>query len=287
MTFCSIMKRKYIIILIYMDTLLVDVLECIIKAISDNKDKCNLMMTCKGISKCNFYFTELTTVDKISSSNWFDRFINIFIKDDICTLPLFVKYLTYDVWFNKDIKDKIPNSVTHLAFGEDFEYLTSNYYCSSLTYMEYIGNKIAYFKDCIPSSVTHLTIGAFFYSGFNDSIPSTVTHLTLNSSVYMPIDIPLSITHLTFGNEFNLSIKGRIPPSVIEIVFDGEMDTRSGAIYPFSSYSNIFKHPIEDCIPQTVKKIIFNGAISEKHKSLVLESLRYGDSQIFFYGEIY
>lgn len=270
-----------------MDTLLIDVLEYIIGMISDNKDKCNLMMICKNISKYNFYFTALENINTIIGSMWFDKFINIFIKDDICILPLFVKYLTFDVWFNKDIKDKVPDSVTHIAFGDDYEYLTSNCYCSSLTYMEYSGDYCAYFKDCIPSSVTHLTIGAFFCSGFKDSIPSTVTHLTLNSSVYMPLNIPSSITHLTFGIEFNLSIKGCIPSSVIEIVFDGDMDTRPGRSYPFSSYDHIFKHPIEDCIPETVKKIIFNGPIIEDHKSLVLQAFRNESLEILFNGEIY
>jgi len=164
--------------LIHMDTILIDVLEYIIKNISNNGDKCKLMMTCKNISKCNFYFTELININKISGSTWFDRFINIFIKDDMCALPLFTKYLTFDTWFNQNIKNKIPNSVTHIAFGEDFQYLTKDYYCGSLTYMEYNDNKMAYFKDCIPSSVTHLTIGAFFDSGFAESIPSTVRYKT-------------------------------------------------------------------------------------------------------------
>lgn len=270
-----------------MDTLLIDVLEYIIGMISDNKDKCNLLMTCKNMSNCNFYFTALENINTISGSIWFGRFINIFIKDDFCALPLFVKYLTFDVWFDKDIKGKIPDSVTHVAFGEDFDYLKNQSYCSSLTYMEYSQNETAHFKDCIPPSVTHLTIGAFFCSGFKDSIPETVTHLTLNPSIYMPLNIPSSITHLTFGFEFNLSIKGCIPSSVVEIVFDRDMDTKPGAMYPFSSYDYIFKHPIEDCIPETVKKIIFNRPMTREHQSLVLESLRYDDLQIFFNGVIY
>ena len=55
----------------------------------------------------------------------------------------------------------IPNSVTHLTFG--------NYFNKPI-------------KNCIPNSVTHLTFGHWFNQNINDCIPNSVYSFNIWSS---------------------------------------------------------------------------------------------------------
>ncbi|AEX61323.1 putative F-box and FNIP repeat-containing protein [Megavirus courdo7] len=57
------------------------------------------------------------------------------------------------------IKDCIPNSVTHLTFGYNFN---------------------QDIRGCIPNSVTHLKFGQGFNQDIKDYIPNSVTHLFLD-----------------------------------------------------------------------------------------------------------
>ena len=88
---------------------------------------------------------------------------------------------------NKLKEGDIPNSVTHLTFGNNFNQELK--------------------EGDIPNSVTHLT----FYANFNQElkegdIPNSVTHLTFDDKFNQKLkesDIPNSVTHLTFGSKFN------------------------------------------------------------------------------------
>lgn len=54
--------------------------------IESDKDKCYLMMTCKEISKCQFYFTNFIFARKIIEIPWYDHFMSV-IVEDIIELP--------------------------------------------------------------------------------------------------------------------------------------------------------------------------------------------------------
>src|SRR6266567_9223952 len=88
--------------------------------IETDYDRCQLMMTCKQISKTRFYFNEMKPIKKIIKSSWFDNFINIMMFDGSEKLPLFVTHLTFGFAFNQPINDAIPSSVTHLTFNWKF-----------------------------------------------------------------------------------------------------------------------------------------------------------------------
>jgi len=107
-----------------------------------------------------------------------------------------ITHLTFDNYFNGQIKNSIPLSVTHLTFGSAFNRLI---------------------KGCIPSSVTHLTFGWDFNRSIKDAIPLSVTHLIFGVNFNKPIDgnIPASVTHLKLGFCFCHPIN--LPKSVIEI----------------------------------------------------------------------
>src|SRR5690606_32944423 len=152
-----------------MDSLSLDILGYLTEFIN-NRDKCCFMMTCKNISGCEFFFRELIMTDKIINSQWFDRFTNIFINKEIGILPSFVTHLSFNLHFNKSIKDKIPGSVKYLAFGEDYDYLVRGNFKGELSYEEYDNNKLFYQND-IPLNITHLRLGPFFSHSINNFIP--------------------------------------------------------------------------------------------------------------------
>ena len=118
----------------------------------------------KIIIKHLMYYKRIKHLDN------FDNFENIIVSE-IVKWPLNVRKITFTSQFNQDIRNSIPNYVTHLCFGDRFNQDV---------------------KDCIPNSVTHLTFGYDFNQDVKDCIPN-------------------SITHLTFGQFFNQDIKGCIP----------------------------------------------------------------------------
>src|SRR5690606_26746358 len=121
-----------------MNLLPLDIWEYLSEFINNDTDKCHLLRTCKGISKCAFYFYGLIDFDKINGTQWFDKYTNIIIKEKIINLPLFITHLTID---NNVLIDNIPSSVTHLYFNSRFKQP---------------------FKDVIiPSSVTDFSIQNF------------------------------------------------------------------------------------------------------------------------------
>jgi hypothetical protein len=84
-------------------------------------------------------------------------------------------------YFVRSLKTKIPNSITHLTFGEYFNNQPIN--------------------DCIPNSVTYLKFrGQYFYKPIENCIPNSVIHLSLgyNRCVFKA-SLPSSVTHLKIG----------------------------------------------------------------------------------------
>ena len=71
----------------------------------------------------------------------------------------------------------LPNSITHLTFGSDFDQQV----------------------DYLPNSITHLIFGSKFNQSVN-YLPNSITHLTFGYWFSQPVNnLPNSITHLTFG----------------------------------------------------------------------------------------
>ena len=160
-----------------------------------DKDNIQLSATSKCLSVIKFhilFFTRMQIVDIIHLS-YFHQFSNVIMSDTNESLPKHTSCLTFSL--NKSINGCIPNSVTHVTFGDYFDQPI---------------------EDCIPNSVTHLTFGFDFNQPINGCIPDSVTHLTFGFYFDQPIKhcISDSVTHLTFGVCFNQTIKDCIPISV-------------------------------------------------------------------------
>jgi len=143
--------------------------------VEKNNDKCNLLKVCKRMSNCKFYFYGPVDLTTMNGSIWYDKFINV-IVDDLVTLPLHIKSLTFGWNFNEPINNYIPFGVTHLKFGNWFNQPINNCIPPSVTHLTFGSHFNQPIKDCIPSSVTHLTFDVCFDQSIKDSIPSSVKY---------------------------------------------------------------------------------------------------------------
>ena len=127
----------------------------------------------------------------------------------------------FDGFFNQDVKDNLLLLVnlTHLDFGMHFNQDIKGKIPATVTHLKFGGNFNQIIKDCIPNSVTHLVFGSDFNQDIEDCIPNSVTHLIFGSDFNQDIKgkIPNTITHLTLGCGFNRYGKGCIPESITHL----------------------------------------------------------------------
>lgn len=232
-----------------MDILPSEIWEIIIEFIELNEDKCRMLMTCKDIFKCQFYFKESVFINsdiKIHKSQWYDHFTNVLCYSTDIALPKYTKKIYFHESFDKLINnDFIPSMVTHIDFNYIFNHPINN---------------------CIPSSVTHLSFGTIFDQPIENCLPRSITHLIFGYRFNHPIknNIPTSVTHLIFGNCFNQSLMD-IPSSVTHL-----------------KLTNYHFHDTE--LPSFVKKIEFYYDCwyinSEKQKEAIYECARKYDISV-------
>ena len=160
-------------------------IELIQKKINKKKD---IYLQQSGYNKLNKTMTELITES---------------LDDILCSKTFYnisKTHLTFGLDFKQELKDYIPNSITHVTFNYNINIKEGD----------------------IPKSVTHLTFGEYFNQELKEGdIPNSVIKLTFGKSFNQKIkegDIPKSVTHLTFGRDFNQELKeGYIPKSVTQL----------------------------------------------------------------------
>src|SRR6476620_2856327 len=134
-----------------------DIIRVICLYLSD-KDKIQFLSSKNEFHKLKntrLLFNDPINKSKIMNLFYYNRFTNILSDQNTINFPLCITKLTFDKYFNQNIKGVIPSSVTHLTFGRDFN---------------------QNIRDAIPSrSVTHLTFGYYFNQEIKDAIPSSVT----------------------------------------------------------------------------------------------------------------
>ncbi|AZL89944.1 F-box and FNIP repeat-containing protein [Megavirus baoshan] len=90
----------------------------------------------------NVWFNGIYNYRLIKGLPYINRFKYIKYKTVSINIPDSVTHLTFGNNFNQDVKDCIPVSVTHLKFGHNFDQNV---------------------KNCIPNSVIYLTLKREFY----------------------------------------------------------------------------------------------------------------------------
>jgi len=260
-----------------------------------NVDKYNLLRTCKDISECNIYFTELIDAFHIRDSQWFDKFINIMILSktripsmathivikNSCNLlfknnnifaynsiiiPKTVKHVLIDCYGTCSI----PFGISHIKFGKKVRNLIGGMIPSSVTYLKLSDDFNQSIQNDIPSSVTHLKFGYMFNQLINDCIPLSVIHLKFGSSFNQPIYncVPSSVKILVFGASFNQPIDGCIPSSVTYL----NLGLRISDELNFS-WGSVFNQPIQNCIPSSVTHLLFSNNFNQSIRNGIPSSV--------------
>ena len=242
-----------------MDILPLDVWGYLIEFINNNKDKCRLLMTCKEISNCAFYFYGEIHIEKIEKSKWFDQFTNIFVWNTHEKLPTSIKKIRFWQQLNVSVDDFIPSTITHLKFGNEFNKPIKNL-PSSLIKLSFGNCFNQSIKGLLPSTLTQLKLGKHFKRFEIGTIPSTVTHLTLGckSNNLVPGYIPTSVTHIKV-NYFDHNYIRCLPNSITHLTFNRR----------YHDFINIFYNMIIPPCPTSLRNVYFRDLYLEQEKDLI------------------
>ena len=231
----------------------------LIEFIDDNKDKCRLLMTCKEISNCAFYFYDEIHIEKINKSVWFNQFTNIFVWNTHDKLPTSIKKIRFWRELNVSVDDYIPSTITHLKFGNEFNKPIKKLPPSliKLSFGNYFNQPI---KGLLSPTLTQLKLGKYFKNFELGTIPSTVTHLTLGCKMnnFVPGYIPTSVTHIKI-NYFDRDYVKCLPNSITHLTFNRR----------YTNFVNVFYNLI--CPPHSTSltNIYFRDLYSKPEKDLI------------------
>jgi len=224
-----------------MGSLIHDVWNYIIKFIKNDKTTCRLLLSCKEMSKCEFYFDKKIQIEKILHSDWFNHFTNVTLKDMKNKLPASVNKISFTScdeiipgyipgsitkinfsgMINKSIKDHIPNSIKDIYFGNSFNQPIDDFIPISVNKIILSNSYNREIIGSIPPSVTHITFGDYFNNKAMFGIPSWVTHLTFYAcGTWRLSTLPLTVTHLEFMMGTDSSIE-YIPEHLKSLIIAG------------------------------------------------------------------
>ena len=111
-----------------MDKLNTDMLRQICQKIGD-RDKINLLSVNNSLHllKNNIYYNDRVHDIDIQDLWYYDQFTNIYSESYMFKLPKNITHLTFGNFFDYSIKNCIPSTITHLTFGrwftQDIQYL--------------------------------------------------------------------------------------------------------------------------------------------------------------------
>ena len=229
------------------------------KIFTDN-DKIKIIRLNKYLKhkRTKFTYDKRIKIVKKDQQKWYYNCLTNVIVNNVFYFPKSLKILKFDyefhqpicfsddcvtnsVWDSKlieNVRNKIPNSVTRLIFGEHFNQNIENFIPNSVTHLIFGESFDKNICGCIPNSVTHLEFGVYFNQNVEGCIPNSVIYLKFGWFFNQPIlnNIPNRVSHLIFGDYFNQNVEGCIPNSVIYLKFGW-----------------FFNQPIENYIPNSVK----------------------------------
>jgi surface protein len=196
---------------------------------------CSSLRTINGFSSWDM--SRVTHAEEMLQGSAIDIHINLEKLDNVVLIREWselekcqpgIRKLEYNG--NERIYNHLPDSVTHLTFGRQFN------------------QPIA--VDVLPLGLTHLTFGADFNQPIGENVlPKTLTHLTFGywSKFNKPIGqnvLPQTLTHLMFGLPF-----------------------RRGLVYNGSLFNQSIE---ENVLPDGLKHLGFNGYFNKELKENVL-----------------
>lgn len=194
-------------------------------------------------------------------------------------------HLLFGGYFNQEIDNCIPNSVTHLTFSSKFNKSIDNFLVRpdkscDLIYLKFVIDFNTPITTRLPNSLKYLIFGWSFNQSIAFCLPNSITHLHFDHNFNQPIKnyIPNSVTDLTFGAHFYRSVN--VPKSVVCLRFNGEynrsiQNEQSNLRANLICSQNIY-FPIKECNPCT-----------SSHQKLCNVSKMYrGTTLIWLYGQL-
>ena len=171
--------------------------------------KFNKLLDLELINKYkNLIFSNYALNDDLFYNYKNDNICNLqFIKSEfnqkINNLPNSLTHLTFGNNFNQEVNN-LPNSITHLTFGRSFNQDVNNL-PNSITHLIF-GWNFNQEVNNLSNSITHLTFGYHFNQEVNN-LPNSITHLIFGVCFNQEVNnLPNSLTHLIFGSNFNQKV---------------------------------------------------------------------------------
>jgi hypothetical protein len=219
-----------------------------------------------------------------------------YFNEELCDLPINTKVIIFEEncyknqfsQFNQPVGHQgckkincprnLPNSITHLTFGYDFNKRVDNL-PNSITHLT-LGFEFNKPFNNLPNSITHLTFGGFFnkpvgHQGCGDikcprNLPNSITHLAFGGAFNNSIDnLPNSITHLTFGMLFN-EPANNLPNSITHLSFGYNFNQKLDNL-PINVQEINFNYDDEKKIFLILKKVPFGCKILNENKNVILD----------------
>lgn len=198
---------------------------------------------------------------------------------NINSLPKNLTNLTINAGkFSKSL-DNLPNTITHLTLGLNFNSVIDNL-PNSITHLT-LGKKFNRLIDKLPNSITHLefTSGNDKYdipSSFTqplDNLPNSIIYLVLPDSYNIELtSLPNHIKYLEIGGEYEQSINA-LPDSIEEIIINHKTarDEMDGKFYG-TNIGNLHKIHVSN-LPKNLKSIRYatGPIITPDSKYTILE----------------
>uniref|UniRef100_A0A6C0CAG4 F-box domain-containing protein n=1 Tax=viral metagenome TaxID=1070528 RepID=A0A6C0CAG4_9ZZZZ len=233
-----------------------------------DKEKIRLTTTCKLFNKLRHQMTyhRKIKLSKIRHLPYFNNFESVILSDETSKFPKAVKRIEISgISIQlRSLFERIPSSVTHLAFNKNFRAQINIPIPKSITHLtfnKYFDNPIV---GIISSSVTYLTFGQYFNQSIKGNIPNSVTHLKFGLDFNQPIEnsIPQLVTHLTFGYFFDQPIANNLPQSITHLKFGTLFNQPVANNLPQSithlKFGTLFNQPLEG-IPTSIVEIIITS----------------------------
>lgn len=171
-----------------------EIISLMLSYIESDKDKCQFLMTCHDITKCDFTFNEEVRINKIAKSRWYDRFTKV------------------GIYYGDKWPSQFPLSIKHLIYLPLLDLDHNYHYNGPVCKIDSIDNP----QMILPLSIIKLTINDFDNPVIGLDILRKIIsidteYIYTNTERGILFDsfawkTPIPIVHAIMGKEINLNI---------------------------------------------------------------------------------
>eukprot|EP01112_Ceratiomyxa_fruticulosa_P012597 TRINITY_DN3498_c0_g2_i2.p1 TRINITY_DN3498_c0_g2~~TRINITY_DN3498_c0_g2_i2.p1 ORF type:complete len:429 (+),score=52.14 TRINITY_DN3498_c0_g2_i2:380-1666(+) len=162
------------------------------------------------------------------------------------------------LYFNENLDNKLPHTLTHLDCGSEFNSPLSTLPCT-LTHLK-LGHNFNQPLFDLPNSLTHLYLGYYFNQPLSD-LPSSLVLLKLEGEFNLPLsNLPNTLTYLKLSQYFNQPVDATtLPHGLKYLVFGAFFDSVISSLPPnlvYLRFKEFYDIPLPQ-FPHTLVKLHF------------------------------